>query len=137
MIQRIQTIWLLLAGVFCTLQLVLPMISVASQPLSLFLPTVLLKIFGACGLLIALLAIFWYKNRTQQLRWCYGMVLLQISAYICTGWFLRRLEDIPTIKNSAEALTFIFPAITIIFAVLAIVGIRKDEKKVRAADRLR
>ncbi|GHU73843.1 hypothetical protein FACS189413_18500 [Bacteroidia bacterium] len=138
MIQRIQTVWLLLAGIFCTLQLVFPMISVAEQPLSLFLPVVLMNIIGGGGLLFALLAIFLYKNRKKQLWWCYGLILLQILAYVCIGWFFHILtRGIPVDDLKVRFYTFIFPAIAIIFVVLAIVAIRKDEKLIRSADRLR
>jgi hypothetical protein len=138
MIQRIQTVWLLLAGVFCTLQLVFPMISVTSQPLSLFLPVVLLNIIGGGSLLVALLAIFLYKNRKKQLWWCYGLIMLQILAYICIGWFFHIITRGVQINDLAVRFyTFVFPAIAIIFTVLAIVGIRKDEKIIRSADRLR
>lgn len=138
MIQRIQTLWLLLAGAVCVLQLMFPMIKVDIQPLSLFLPVVLLNIAAGSSLIFALLSIFWFKKRKQQQLWCYGIILLQILVYICIGWFFHRFTQGVSVSHlEVVYYPFAFPAIVIIFTVLAITGIRKDEKKVRDADRLR
>jgi len=85
---------------------------------------------------MALIAIFSYKNRTKQIRLCvinmvfmlayYGFLAFEIwTAYnrLHTDWHLR----IPTV----------LPLVNLILSYLAIGSIGKDEKLVKSLDRLR
>lgn len=85
---------------------------------------------------MALIAIFFYKNRTKQIRLCvinmvfmlayYGFLFFEIWTAcnrLHTDWHLR----IPTI----------LPLVNLILSYLAIGAIGKDEKLVKSLDRLR
>ncbi len=124
MIQRIQTIYLILiAGIM----LAMLFLSMSSIPMCL--------IYGLTAI-SAFIAIFYYKKRTLQINICYlilGLIVLSyVASFIITG--LPTAESFSNI-NSIIAITL--PLIAIVFDLLAIQGIKKDEKLVRSLDRLR
>lgn len=134
MIQRIQTVYL-----FLVFGLMLCM---------LFLPVAKIEVDGivimnwslnvTCGLsaLMALASIFFYKNRKLQTYICYGILLLLVLSYliILFDFWLPSLKDELTLIIQVP---IAFPAFAIVLDILAILAIRKDEKLVRSADRLR
>ncbi|MEJ7627908.1 MAG: DUF4293 domain-containing protein [Ferruginibacter sp.] len=136
MLQRIQSIWLLLASLCAFLTLKLPTYSgttpdgiPSSELMGMpnFLLTVLTVIIGV----LALITIFLYGNRKLQFRLCLLGILLEIVLII-----LYYLE----IKNYSEgtiSLTSIFHAGVLLFFVLAAKGITNDDKIMRESERLR
>ena len=146
MIQRIQTIFLLLAAVAQGILAILPFAksSKAIQASNLFADQVynifdnvgILAWFGV-ALILFLIAIFLFKNRKLQMRLStFGMI--SIFAGLGMGilfWF----QDQENISEAVitPAVGLVMPALGIVFALLANRAIRKDEKLVRASDRLR
>ena len=142
MIQRIQSIFLLLASGACFGLLGLP-IAETEQPLArgfftdadfdLFDHWSLLALFVSAGLLL-FVAIFLYKNRPAQLKFTLVSILLIIGGVIAGGLLLSQ-------SLAADQFQFAFgvalPVLGMVFALLARRGISKDEKLVRSADRLR
>lgn len=141
-IQRWQTVWLLIAailmGVFCGV----PMALVAGDELSTeswtpIMPTdmpVLLVVAIAVAVLY-LAAIFMYRNtRRQKLVTLVGMLLTAVTAATeCIALYGSRLGE-----GHVEWLGSIFLLVgAFAFAWLAYRGITSDEKLLRAADRLR
>jgi hypothetical protein len=132
MIQRIQTIWLFLVAVLGIL-MYLPVTE--KTELTPTFPYVLL-LGIECGLIVALsiFSIFRYKKRRLQIQLGYWTLLLWVLVYVTiflnVWWY--GIEKIVAWKLPA-----LFPLIAIVFTLLAIQAIKKDEKLVRSLDRLR
>lgn len=143
MIQRIQSIFLLLASGACFSLFGLPVADTetvqpesalfADQEFTLLDNPILMILIGLAGLLL-LGGIFLYKNRKLQ------ATLSKLSIAIITGGIGLGFYELSTDVAQDDA-TFasgtLFPVIAIILAYLANVFINKDEKLVRSADRLR
>lgn len=138
MIQRSQSIWLLLASVCAFLSIEFPFFYIGSAlPGQLdeftakdnLLLVVLTSILGA----LLLVTIFLYKNRKLQLRLAIASLLislLNIYLYFEYGYHKQ-------IATSSVALTSVFTFLIPVFCVMAIGGIRKDMKLIRSLDRIR
>lgn len=87
---------------------------------------------------LGIYTIFVYSNRRNQARLCTFNLLLLIGWYVLYGVYSRvfigrtiaESEFIPSVFAA-------FPAFAIIFYIMAHRGIMADEKLVRAADRIR
>ena len=155
MIQRIQSVFLILAFASAVAVFFFPLASflgkyhyvkltvleVAEQhqydvewPNTLPLAAVL----GLTGLL-SFVTIFIYKNRVAQMRLIRFSVLLNIVFLaLIFFYYVPELESI--INTTADYISepgIFLSIVPLIFLVLALRFIRKDEKLVRAADRLR
>ena len=141
MIQRIQTLWLFIAavmgaGLFAfdiyhyTINDIVHHLNVMNNYPLLLLALILVA--------LPLIAIFMFKNRKRQR----GMAILSIV--INAGFIALMLMQVASINNQTPAPTkgsywigAVLPIIAIIFLIMAISGIRKDEKLVKSLDRLR
>ena len=155
MIQRKQTLFLLLAFIAVVLCLALPVgrfvatgegtdfilynnqiyaLSDSSVyiPVFLYAPLAILLLI-ACPLI--LWTIFKYKNRPLQATLCSSLICLMI---LWVAWFIfvgycRGVEGTAFYPSLAAAL----PVVAFILFAMARHGIVSDEKRVRAADRIR
>jgi hypothetical protein len=138
MLQRIQSIWLLLASAFNAITFRFPFYSgdwikdkflyvVDLNAKTTFWFTVLTILSGA----IAFITIFLYKNRKLQLRLCY--LGLFLTAVLLTMYFMEMKNFIG--GNIAVWVIFYF-AILVCY-ILAVRGILRDQKIIRSLDRLR
>jgi hypothetical protein len=135
MIQRIQSIWLLLASACAFASFKFPFYSgVDSKNLQLLITGTSnygLLIITAIVAVLALFTIFLYKNRTQQLRLCIlGIILEALVIYL----YYRELS---TYISGTFALGSVLQPAVILFFILAARGIYKDTKLVKNSDRLR
>lgn len=162
MIQRIQTVYLLLVAIWGILTLCFPIMGICSPDVGLSkiyalgsLPCVCMgvgaiwsKLFAVMALLVPILAlvtIFMFKKRRLQIRLSIAIVLLILLFYLFSIMFLatsyRHIsETIPHIYGSFSLslpFGFFFNLIGLVLAILAIVAIRKDENMVRSLDRIR
>ena len=155
MIQRIQSIWLLLATVTLICMLFLPLLtkSVNNTEYSIYTTGLQqhVKIGTALGIksevfivpmalniaaaLFCLGSIFLFRNRSMQKKVIFVAILIIIALSVLCGIYTQQLPG-GTTGISVEPGTFL-PAIAIIFSMLAIGGIKKDEQLLRSADRLR
>ena len=145
MIQRIQTIFLILAALSFGALFKLPLLS-STTPSTQFLADsiyniqdhlILLSITGfAIG--VSVLSIFLYKNRKLQRRLVYLVIFLAIAFSIAAYFLLK--------TNGGEAMNtpgihikagIFLPLAGMIFCFLAGYYIGKDEKLVKSMDRLR
>jgi hypothetical protein len=140
MIQRIQSIWLLLAAAaaFCSLQFsfysgYLIADQVKSQVFLTGQSNLLLLILTAGVGLASLFAIFLFKNRKQQLR--VTLITLLVAILNLVLYFLQIKRFVP--GQGTFTLTAVFAFLIPIFLILAMRGMRKDEKLVKSLDRLR
>jgi hypothetical protein len=141
MIQRIQTIWLLLTAAAAFLTLKFPFYSgqivEEGQPkhfLAFTAQSNMLLLILTVGVgLASLIAIFLYKNRKLQMRII--LIALGVAVLNLVLYFLQTQKFIAAESNYSLAAIL---AIAIpVFLVLAARGVRKDEKLVKSLDRLR
>jgi hypothetical protein len=155
MIQRIQSLWLLLASLaifalflFPSLQLHLADGAARSIKVTGVYETragqlvqtesfILLTIATVIVALLPLVVIFFYKDRKVQTLFCYLVIVILIGYGY---WLARAAKGVPgnVISGIGDfGIGAILPSLSIIFVLLARNGIRNDEKLVRSADRLR
>lgn len=144
MIQRIQSLWLLLAAIAAFLSLTLPFYNIVSivQPDALTsggapnddytgasnVPILLLTIITG---LLSFVTIFLYKNRSLQLKLTVGSLILVVG--IIALYFLEMRKDSNARISLFCIVTIVIPALLF----LAARGIYNDNKLVKSADRLR
>ncbi|AEW03569.1 hypothetical protein A4D02_19740 [Niastella koreensis] len=141
MIQRLQSVWLLLAAAaaFCSIKLSFYSGNLIkdNQPkafVSLTAQSNLLLLILTAGVGIAsLIAIFLYKIRKMQLR--IVLITLLVSLLNLGLYFAETQKYVP--GEGKFDLTAVFAIFIPILLFLAIRGIRKDEKLVKSLDRLR
>lgn len=152
MIQRIQSVYLLLVTVLLVVAICMPagqFIAADGVSAHIFKPLgvslsdgVFQSTWGLFGILllsavIAFCTIFLFRNRMLQVRMTIFSSILLIGYYIAFGVFMFVL------KSDLDAMSFqlgwalCLPAIAIILNYLAFRAIYKDELMVKAADRLR
>lgn len=137
MIQRIQSIWLLLAAVCAFLTLKFSTYVGTNKDLipSSFLNGIttfpLIAVTLATGI-VALFTIFLYKNRKQQ-----GWFTL-LAGVLEVGLLFLYYREIETyVGKGTFSITAILHAFVILFLILAARGIRSDEKLIKDSNRLR
>lgn len=136
MLQRIQTVYLLIAAILsCGLIFVFHLWTNA-QDVPVFAKDNMLYLamfFGSAAL--SLISIFNYKNRKFQ--FVLGRLNIILN-FILLGLFLYLLLMAPGESQISEKGVGIFiPILTIVFLVLANKAIKKDEDLVKSVDRLR
>lgn len=135
MIQRIQSIWLLAAGIcgFATLKMPFYIGSIGNTPAEHFtaLNSIFLMIIAITIAVVALVSIFLYKNRGLQLK----LGLAGLAGSII--YLLLAFSKIKQYDTGGIALSSVFSFAIPVFYLLAVRGIYKDEKLVKNADRLR
>ena len=139
MIQRKQTLWLLMVAVVSLLSIKLPVYNgnltdAAGVKLWKELnasSTILLTLVCGAVAAIALVAIFLYKNRPLQLRLV--LVNLILSSVLLVLYFFEARNYL----EGGYALSALLPLSAPVFLILAATRIRKDEKLVKSLDRLR
>ncbi len=155
MLQRIQTIYLLISAVlFCAL-FFLPLAAVRAgdvfytfqvaglftslSPAELVYPTWSLMVIAVIIVLSFFLCIFMYRKRILQIRICIFNILLMIGFCVLTGFYLWQFYHSPDLSNLKIYFRFggSFPIIAIILNYLAIRNIGADETLVRSLNRLR
>lgn len=137
MIQRIQSIWLLLASVFAFLTFKLPFYQGAILQDATIKPavdaqsTIWLTIVAALTGALAFIDIFFFNNRKLQIRLCvFGIILAAVLIALC-------FAEMAKFTSGSLALSCIIYFAIIAFYILALNGIRKDEKLIKSMDRLR
>ena len=120
MIQRIQTVYLILAFV------VLLVCAFCDQTF-MFLCGWTAALSG-----LTLLDVFLYKNRPRQAMFCMGLMVLTLIYYVALAVYNHSM-------NGTLQLTWpmVLPAVAIVLLFMARKRILKDEKLVRSLDRIR
>ena len=137
MIQRIQTIWLLLAAVcvFLTLQFSTYFGTNKDLIPSSFLNGLdtLPLIFATLATgIVALVSIFLYKNRKQQLRFTLLGIMLQVVLMLL---YYREIQTY--VGKGNFSISAVLHAAVLLFFILAAQGIRSDDKLIKDSNRLR
>jgi len=134
MIQRIQTVYLLLAACLMLFVLFVPVSDILwDSPRKGFYIS-----FSALASFMSLYAISLYKNRKKQIRYCWMVMGWLLLFYVVV--FLSTLSfplNLSFLQDYDFRYTIFFPLIAMLFTYLAVRGIKKDEKLVRSTDRIR
>ena len=145
MIQRIQTLFYLLAGGAFGGLFNFPFASSTStgthfmsdQVYNVFDNPVLMVMAGL-GIGLALLAIFLFKNRTMQIKLGYILIILSIFIpLVAMALFYTEASQIMNTGEINDQVGIYLPVLSLVFAILANRFVGKDEKTVRSMDRLR
>ncbi len=156
MIQRVQTIYLAIVFILVAVMSFLPIVvfhtgdlffymsifrfeGVDAIPFASKLPNIWpLPVFAALLGVISLVSIFRYNNRKQQMF--INMIALMFNFALLAGIFLfaDKTASLPEVDNKIiYDVAAYFPVVTVLMLILANRNIRKDEKLVKSADRLR
>ncbi|MCG2794033.1 MAG: DUF4293 domain-containing protein [Weeksellaceae bacterium] len=129
MLQRIQTIWILMA-VVATLFL-----NLTAQDFDILGGKLMINISTVFLIILGLLSIFSFKNRKRQI------LLNKLSIFInalLIGFLIYWLQNLPGgIRFPEKGIEPVFSLIAMICLLLANVYIKKDERLVKSVDRLR
>ncbi len=146
MIQRIQSIWLLLAaltatGVFYTDVYRAQIVKEAGMltehlRVAAHFPSLLVAVLMV---LLPLVAIFMFKNRKKQRSMVWGGLLVTVGFIALNLMRISNFNNSTTIQvaDGAYYIGSVLPVVVLFFLILAIRGINRDEKLVRSLDRLR
>jgi len=137
MIQRIQTIYLLLAFVVTgALPFVFPLWTMNDGKVYFFMQNQLYVILFGLSTTLSLLSIISYKKRQNQFVLGRLNIILNL---ILLGLFVYRSLNLSgeTPAVSEKGIGMFLPIVAIVLLVLANKAIRKDEDLVKSADRLR
>lgn len=142
MIQRIQSIWLLLASVTAFLTMQFPFYTghlvtdslntLALTPLTAVtsIPIVTLTVASAIA---SLITVFLYKDRKMQMRITAANIIISIVIIALYFLYIKNNYKEMSLPLVTCAFAFAIP----VFLVLAFRGIFKDNRLVKSVDRLR
>lgn len=136
MIQRIQTIWLLLTSVFGFLSIKSPYyfnydLQANSSQMVSANDNFLFLINLACIASFSLLCIFLFKNRKLQIK----ITVVSLILSLLNFYFVY--ISVKSIVQGGWSLQVVYLLFLPIFIFLAILGIRKDIKMLKNIDRIR
>jgi peptidoglycan/LPS O-acetylase OafA/YrhL len=146
MIQRIQSIFFFLAALALAALFTFPMattpdasgegIFADAEYTSGDLP--FLMILTGIGILVALVALFTFRNRPLQMRMGYLVIVMSILIPALAYWlYMQDAAGMPADVEVHDGFGLYLPFIALVCAIVANYFVRKDEKLVRSMDRLR
>lgn len=142
MIQRIQTVWLLLAALVMACIFYFPVYQFSATPAQ---PPMTIGndfvgiILAGISIVLSLVTIFRFKNRKSQsgLTWLNILVTIGLQAWLFFKITNFRSDPANSTLQGYYWIGTFLPLVTIILLFMAKSGIRKDEKLVKSLDRLR
>ncbi len=151
MIQRIQSVYLLLAGLLMAAATFFPLLELAGEGKFTYIfsslgigqlftvqyPTWGIVFFAGLSALLALINIFLYKKRKLQMKVGTLTSLLILFFYVTLYVYFNAYTVKYGLTFSSFQFGLILPVIALIFNVLAILRIKKDENLVKSLDRIR
>ena len=144
MIQRIQTIYLSIATVLTLVMLLLKvqLVYVTAQAGEYFLTPFSINLVGANGTetvvsALAIAAILSLGLLLTIFAIMQGALLLQLAAIAAIFYYVNEMSKIAEFVPVSYSPILIILLINVVVYFLAIRGIKKDDKLVRSADRLR
>lgn len=138
MIQRQQTLWLLLAAVASFFSFRFPFYTgnITENNTTHFAEldggsNFFLLVLTGLSILVGAIAIFLFKDRKTQLKLAFGGIVISVVLLIL--YFMQ----IKKFANGNFALTALIVLAVLISYIMAARGIRKDEKLIKSLDKLR
>ena len=141
MIQRIQTLWLLIVAIaaFATYTLTLYIGKIAGGAEKVFQLAddfVLVIIIIALGIL-AIICLFLFKNRKLQFKLSVFGIIFSIAFLFLEYFKVEEFKKDNLIQTGSYQIGALLPLIMVIFFFMAARGIYKDERLIKSMDRLR
>ena len=146
MIQRIQSLFLLLAALgsfalyllpFAATPQAVPANDIFADSVYNLMDHIGLIVFFSLAGLLALVAIFLYSNRRLQMRLTiFAVVAIVVGIAFGIVYFVNNSTGLNDVQIADQAGVYL-PVLSLIFALLAYRYINKDEKMVQSMDRLR
>ncbi len=156
MLQRIQTVWLFFATVALFGLFLFPCVQVlnssngAAKVIKVngvyesingqIVQTqefILLMIATVIVGLLPFITIFFYQNHKKQIIFCYLTILFILGHSFWLARMVKQVVDYSAIEIGNYSIGMILPSLSILFVILALRGIRRDEKLLKSAERLR
>jgi uncharacterized membrane protein len=155
MLQRKQTIYLLLASLAIYALFFFPLVHgvyVAGKPVTIMAQGIFQDVNGQrvqtqsfLGLtvatsmlgLIPLVIITIYRDRKKQINFCYFNLVLIVGFSFWMAQAVKPIMGDTQIDTHNWGIGLLLSSVSMIFILLAIKGIKNDEKLVKSADRLR
>ena len=146
MIQRIQSLFLLICAIAFGLLFIWPFAISDKSDGNLFLDNlynvqdhILLIIMALLGSLTALVAIFLFRNRSLQSRITYFPIIFSILIPVTALIFFTNQSGTSNVQATdiEDQAGLYLPIVSLIFGFLALRFINKDDKLVKSMDRLR
>ena len=157
MIQRIQSLFLIIAAVACILLFFIPFGNyynpeiaivrfdvrgihhISPDPQELFNKYLVIIpfIFNIAIMGLSFWAFYSFKERTQQLKLVRFAVMANIIFVAIIFYFCYSLENQLKVPTQYNYFGICLPLLSLVMLILAYRAINKDDKLVRAADRLR
>lgn len=138
MIQRQQTLWLLLSAIAALMSFLFPFVTGKGikdgLPIDVSVKAgshFLLLILTGASLILSVITIFLYKDRKMQIKLCWLGVALSI------GIIILFISERNKLTDSTLALFCILPFAALAGYFMAFRNIRKDEKLIKSLDKLR
>ena len=152
MIQRIQSVWLLLASITISLLIFIPIVNTAVGSVQYVLTaqgiyekvgtqgkqieaTLPLLVSTVAIALLSIFNIFNFRKRQFQKRIAIVTIVLIIGLSFWCSQFAQKLPG--GLENANYNVGLFLPVVAIFFTTMAIRGINNDEKLIKSADRLR
>lgn len=141
MIQRLQTIWLLLAAVtgFLFTRVSLFLGTLAGAVIKQYTATESLLLFAVAivAAISALIAVFLYKNRSTQMKFTWLGIAASVVLIFLEVRQAGEFGKTTGILKSSYSWGALLPIAMTVFFILAAINIRKDNKLVKSLERLR
>lgn len=155
MFQRVQSIYLFLVLVFALLYALFPMAQLESEtatytvrvtqfgslfpqsPLSMGFLGVMAIVMWLAVIGITVYMTFQYKTRLFQVKLGKMNMLLHAALILISFFFIDNLRGQLDNATMTYGAGILFPVFSLIFILMAIKAIRRDENLVRSADRIR
>ncbi|MBO7265260.1 MAG: DUF4293 domain-containing protein [Alistipes sp.] len=152
MIQRIQSLYLLVAAALMSLTLFMPIATFVvdgnTYALSAFAlscgdmseSTLWMGVMLVMATLLPLVVIFLFKRRTLQVRLCAVEIVLLLGSLVMIGlyyWLTSRLFENLVVEHRQFGWGAPMPLVSLVLTALASRAIFKDEVLVRSLDRIR
>lgn len=150
MLQRIQSLFLVLASASMLIAVAVPLAffyfnsdKVMFEAMGVYINDMLndstwgLFFIGIVSSVLALITIFFYKKRILQIRLSIFNIILMVGFYLYSGYIFYNLTSVEGLVFNKIGFGAVTPLIGIILTILAIRKIGEDEALVQSLNRLR
>lgn len=150
MLQRIQSVYLVLAAAAMLISVALPLATfyfntevVVFEAMGIYLNGELtdstwgLFVIGLFSSVVALITTFLYNNRLLQIRLSIFNIVLMVGFYLYFGFIMYKVYPVENLEFSKVGFGVIMPVVSIILTILAIRKIGADEALIQSLNRLR
>lgn len=140
MLQRIQTIWFLVATIVMGLTFLFDIYqqtgiaNVANLTLGNDVIGILLVVISMA---MSLYTIFLFKNRKRQITFSWFSIILSLVTFAYLYLACESYKENNGIMNGHYWIGLFMPLLSVVFLFMGMLGIKKDEKLIKSLDRLR